>query len=217
MGQPYPARCAEGPASRAEGNTRAQKYETVKLYLIGEEITKHSPSDGEPLTGSQVREGIAVQGSHSFARLSGAGTAIPISRPAGQRNAQNEGVGVWFAECTMGGGKPIYGPNQRLTQMDRRPVETPPSMQPQGTHVTAYPIHASTPPNHKMAGGRGLGISPGSSMRASRRYRDPNPNHIRTMATRLAACAAMGYLRSLSRYLDLYPILFYGVSLTVSQ
>ena len=91
MGQPYPARCAEGPASRAEGNTRAQKYETVKLYLIGEEITKHSPSDGEPLTGSQAREGIAVQGSHSFARLSGAGTAIPISRPAGQRNAQNEG------------------------------------------------------------------------------------------------------------------------------
>lgn len=214
MGQPYPARCAEGPASRAEGNTRAQKYETVKLYLIGEEITKHSPSDGEPLTGSQAREGIAVQGSHSFARLSGAGTAIPISRPAGQRNAQNEGVGVWFAECTMGGGKPIYGPisgSPRWTVDQSRRLRPCNRKGPMSLHIRYMHLPLRT------TRWRGLGVSPGSSMRASRRYRDPNPNHIRTMATRLAACAAMGYLRILSRYLDLYPILYYGVSLTVSQ
>ena len=85
-GSALPRSAVAGPTSRCKGNTRARKYETEMLILIGEKVLKRSVSDGQALTGCRAVEYArgSPQGTYSFDRLSGVEAATPISRPAGQ-------------------------------------------------------------------------------------------------------------------------------------
>ena len=60
-GSALPRSAVAGPTSRCKGNTRARKYETEMLILIGEKVLKRSVSDGQALTGCRVREGVAAR------------------------------------------------------------------------------------------------------------------------------------------------------------
>ena len=160
------------------------------------------------LTGGQVLEGVAAR----HLRRS-------PSSPEPGRRSQPRGWRANETHRTTGGRRhgqqdreSLNGPTQRLTCVSptsRRCVPSDPLLH----HAAAYPIHASVPPTG------GLAVSPGSGVHdMGTASRHPNTNHRFEPRPRAsgegAACAAMGYPMCLSGYLDLYPVLFHGVSVS---
>jgi hypothetical protein len=160
------------------------------------------------------------QGSYSFAWLFGAGAATPISRPAGQRNAtepNDRGLtggqrdGQWEGEALTGTNRPNVAALPRpVNQSHALWVHT--HAHPQGYHTTAYPIQRLFLPQggwqfRRAWCGHGESIATPEQDQSVGFKTWPR-------ACIHAACAAMGYPMSLSRYLDPYPVLFHGVSVS---
>ena len=205
---PTPLGVLRGQPPGAKGNSRAQRYETEMLFLIGKVTTKCSVSDGHGLNGRSSTRGGRCK----------TPTRSPSSSEPGRR-PQPRGWRANETHRTTGGRRhgqqdreSLNGPTQRLTCVSptsRRCVPWDPLLH----HAAAYPIHASVPPIG------GLAVSPGSGVHdMGTASRHPNTNHRFEPWPRAsgegAACAAMGYPMCLSGYLDPYPVLFHGVSVS---
>ena len=164
------------------------------------------------LTGCQVPEGAAERLQVRSPGSLEPGTAAPISRPAGQRNAQNVGGrrdGQWEGEALTGrtSGSPT----------SRRPVTNAGSLHPEEGTARRCMTDTCVCPSHRGVGsfaGRWRAGIETVSVGTPNRVRETTQNMATSMPSVVAACAAMGYPMCLSGYLDPYPVLFHGVSVS---
>ena len=167
------------------------------------------------LTGCQVLEGAA-------ARLSIVRPALePGRRPRSRGRRANETHRTRGPTGRTVGGGSLNGPNQRLSHVPstshQRRVLAP-------RRGDRAPLHdrymrLSLPQGgwqFRRAVARGHRELETVSVGTPNRVRETTQNMATSMPSVVAACAAMGYLMSLSRYLDPYPVhvLFRGVSVS---
>ena len=139
----------------AKGNSRARKFETETIFLIGEMTTKRSVSDGQALTGCRVLEGVVARLSLVRPAPRSRGDDPDLAAGGPKRTERRGSTGR-----TMGGGS-LNGPNQRLSHgpsTSQNATWVHAHAHPQGTHTAACPIQASVPPKG------GLTVSPGSGV-----------------------------------------------------
>ena len=162
------------------------------------------------LTGSQAREGVAAR--LLLVRLALRSRGGDPDLAAGGPTKRNR---------TTGGQRDGQWEGEALTG---RTSGSPTSRRPVVCHVGTHPCIPVREPHHCMTDTasvppmRRLAVSPGMVW-ARREHSDARTGirWIQNMAMSIGedtACAAMGCPMSLSRYLDLYPVLFRGVSVS---
>ena len=163
------------------------------------------------LTGCQVLEGAAARLSivRPALRSRGDGPDLAAGGPTKRTERGGRRDGQWEGEALTGrtSGSPT----------SRRPVTNAGSLHPEEGTARRCMTDTCVCPSHRGVGsfaGRWRAGIETVSVGTPNRVRETTQNMATSMPSVVAACAAMGYPMCLSGYLDPYPVLFHGVSVS---